>query len=208
MTAVIIQARYNSTRLRGKVLKKVDNKTLLSHLYDRVKKSKKIKNIIVATSNHLYDKKIVNYCKKKKIPVFCGPLKNVYSRILKLVIKRKITKFIRISADSPLMDHKIIDRAIMISNKNPSIDVVTNVFPRTYPKGHSVELIKTSAFKKLKSFSMTPHDKEHVTTAIYKNNHFFKIKNFRNKKNQSNVSLAIDTKQDFKRLYQKIKNND
>ena len=44
----------------------------------------------------------------------------------------------------------------------------SNVFPRTYPKGLSYEIFKTSILKKnIKYFSR--RDKEHVTTFFYKN---------------------------------------
>ena len=57
---VIIQARYSSKRFEGKILKKIENKTILEILIKRLKKSKKIDNIIVACSNNIKDKKIIN----------------------------------------------------------------------------------------------------------------------------------------------------
>ena len=54
---VIIQARYSSKRFEGKILKKIENKTILEILIKRLKKSK-IDNIIVACSNNIKDKKI------------------------------------------------------------------------------------------------------------------------------------------------------
>ena len=62
----IIQARFSSKRLYGKVLKKISGTTILERVYNQVKKSKKIKKIIIATSEHKLDKKIINFCKKKK----------------------------------------------------------------------------------------------------------------------------------------------
>ena len=62
-----VQARYSSKRLKGKVLKKFGNYTLLEILLKRLKKSRQINKIIVLTSTSQYDKKIVNLCKKKKI---------------------------------------------------------------------------------------------------------------------------------------------
>ena len=61
----IIQARYSSKRLPGKVLKKIFGDTILERVINQVKKSKKISKIIVATSRHKTDRKIINFCKKK-----------------------------------------------------------------------------------------------------------------------------------------------
>lgn len=66
----IIQARYSSKRLPGKVLKKILNRTVLERVINQVNNSKKISKIIVATSNHKTDKKIINFCNKKKLTVY------------------------------------------------------------------------------------------------------------------------------------------
>jgi len=76
----IIQARYSSKRLPGKVLKKILGTTVLKRVVDQVKKSKKISKIIIATSNNKTDKKIINFCKKNKIQCISGPLNNVFKR--------------------------------------------------------------------------------------------------------------------------------
>ena len=63
----IIQARFNSTRLPGKVLKKIGDKRMLEFIYDRLIKSKKLKKVVVATSNNKGDEKIRDFCKLKNI---------------------------------------------------------------------------------------------------------------------------------------------
>ncbi len=62
----IIQARTNSRRLPKKVMMKINNKSLIEHVASRVKKSKSISKIIVATSNSNKDLKLINFLKKKK----------------------------------------------------------------------------------------------------------------------------------------------
>ena len=44
--------------------------------------------------------------------------------------------------DSPLIDYKLINKAIKISKKYNKYDIITNVYPRTFPQGQSVEIIK------------------------------------------------------------------
>jgi spore coat polysaccharide biosynthesis protein SpsF (cytidylyltransferase family) len=60
----IIQARYNSTRFPGKVIQKIENKTILEILIQRLSKSKYISKIIVACSKNPKDKTILDICKK------------------------------------------------------------------------------------------------------------------------------------------------
>ena len=113
--------------------------------------------------------------------------------------KKKSNFFIRISGDSPFINFKIIDRAISLHKKNKNFDIVTNVFPRTFPMGQSVEIIKTEIIKKnLKQFSNK--DREHVTRYFYKNNSIFSILNFRNRSRKKIFKMSIDTIKDFNNL--------
>ena len=59
---VILQARMGSTRLKGKILKRINNKSILEILILRLKRSKKVSNIIVATTKQKRDDKIVDFC--------------------------------------------------------------------------------------------------------------------------------------------------
>ena len=92
----IIQARLSSNRLRGKVLKKINNKYLLERVFENVLKSKKVKKIIVATSSNQSDDDIVKFCLQKKINYFRGKLDNVSGRFFDLLKNCKEKSFIRI----------------------------------------------------------------------------------------------------------------
>ena len=89
-------------------------------------------------------------------------MSNVAKRVLDLALFKKKTFFLRISGDSPLIDYKLADQAISILNKNKRYDLVTNIFPRSFPKGQSVEIIRTSMLKKHID-KMSKLEKEHVT---------------------------------------------
>ena len=201
---VIIQARMNSSRFKQKVMYEIKEKPLIWYVINSIKKSRKIKKIIIATSKNKTDDKLCYYLKKNKIDVFRGNLNNVAERFYSLASRLKLKNFIRISGDSPFMDYKIIDRAINIHRKKPNkYDLITNIFPRTFPRGRSVEIIKTMSLKKILPF-INKDEKEHVTKFFYKNKEQFCIKNFKaNKKNLSN--LAIDTKKDLEKLKNRFK---
>ena len=67
--AILIQARFSSKRMPGKVMKKILNKEILLHVYDNCKKSK-IDNIVILTSKNKSDDPIADLCKDKKIKYF------------------------------------------------------------------------------------------------------------------------------------------
>ena len=192
----IIQARTNSQRLPKKVLKKIGNVSILQRLINSLKKIKKIKKFVIATTKNKGDLKIIQISKKNKINYFQGDEKNVASRYYEILKNTKFEYFLRVNGDSPFLDYKIINKLISIKNKS-DYDIITNVFKRSYPKGQSVEIIKTSTFlnnfKRLKS----RHDLEHVTSFFYKNFKRFKIYNHTNKINFSKINLSIDTEEDL-----------
>ncbi len=198
----IVQARMSSKRLKGKTLLKMKGKPLLERVLSNLVLSKKIKKIVIATSNKKSDNKIVNFCKKKNFLFTRGPLANVALRYIQTLKIYPCDEFLRISGDSPFINHKIIDKIITLSKKK-KFDVYTNTFPRTFPKGHSVEIINTNSFlKNYKHFNK--YQKEHLTSYFYKENKRFIIRNLKSKKNMSHLNLSVDTKEDFIRLSKNI----
>ena len=199
----IIQARSNSRRFKNKALHLIYGIPLIQHVVNRVKKSKEISKIIVSSSFKKSDDQLISYLKKNKIKFFRGDLENVALRLYETANMNKAKYFARISGDSPMIDPKLIDKAIKMSKKTKGYDIITNVFPRTFPKGQSVEVIKTLTLKKnLKNFSNT--DKEHVTKFFYKNSKKFNIKNFVSEKKNKEVKMSIDTKKDLKVILKKF----
>lgn len=194
----ILQARMSSKRLPGKVLKIIGEQILLECVISRLSLSKKISKIVIATSNKKSDKKIINFCKSKNLDFKVGSLNDVASRFIGVIKKSKSKYFIRISADSPLIDPFLIDKMINQSKKS-DFDIFTNVFPRTFPKGQSIEIISSKTFlSNYKYFKKI--DKEHITRYFYKHYKNFKIINYRNYKNLSNINMCIDKRKDLKKF--------
>ena len=80
MFHAIIQVRMGSSRLPGKALRSYMELSPLKILYKRLKKSQKISKIIIATTTLKKDLKIINFCKKFKVPYFRGSPEDVLSR--------------------------------------------------------------------------------------------------------------------------------
>lgn len=202
---VIVQARMSSKRLPGKVLMNCIDRPILKWVIDRVKNCSNDVRIVVSTSTHGSDDVIVDYCKNIGVDCFRGSLDNVADRFLKTCTSCGENKFIRVCGDSPLIDSKIIDKAIEICKKN-TFDLVTNVFPRSFPKGQSVEIFSLSALKNLIKSEINDLEKEHLSLGIYQRNNLFKIKNFKsNEGDFSQIQLSVDTQKDFHLVQEIIK---
>ena len=167
---IIIQARVNSIRLRGKVLKYLDDKTLIEWVIKRLKKTQ-IKNIILATGNLKDNLKLKKVCDQENIQFFRGSETNVLDRFYHAAKKYKLDAIIRVCADNPFVDSEEIDHIIKAYKKtNFKYDYYFN--HRNYNKvayadGFGAELFKFSTLDKLYKNAFTKSDKEHVTSLIW-----------------------------------------
>ena len=200
----IIQARLDSKRLYGKVLKKIQNRPILKIISLRLSKLKTIDNIVIATTKRKIDNKISEFCLKNNIKCFRGSLNNVLQRYVDCANFFCENDIIRITGDSPLVDIRILKKMIDIYNSK-KYDLVTNVFPRTFPKGLSIEIFKKQTLIKILSSKLNRTHREHIMTYIYANEKNFSINNFKSKNNFSNINFSIDTLDDLNKIKNLIK---
>lgn len=195
----IIQARLSSKRLPAKMFKKILNKTLIERVLLQISNSKKISKIIIATSNHPSDNTLVKYCKSKNIKVYRGSLNKVAQRFYEISKKENSNSFLRVNGDSPLIDYRLIDYCIEQFEKS-KLDILTNSFPKTFPKGQGVEIIKSKVFQKEFKNIKSKKDLEHVFPYFYRNKSKFKFKNINCKENLNMINLSVDTFEDLLRI--------
>jgi spore coat polysaccharide biosynthesis protein SpsF len=122
----IIEARLDSKRLPNKVLKKIKNKEIIQIILERLKKSKMLDQVVVATTNNKKDNRLVKFLDKKKIKFFRGSENDIFDRILKTADKFETDIIVRVTADNPFTDPLIIDYMIKYFKKLKKIDFLTN----------------------------------------------------------------------------------
>ena len=185
----VIQARFESSRFPGKILKRIDNLTILEIVIRRLQKSKNITKIIVACSNNEKDKEIIKICHKLNIQHFVGDEDNVLKRFYYAAKKSKIENIVRITSDCPLIDYTVVDRVIeyFLSKK---VDYASTD-PKTFPDGMDVEVFSFKALESAYKKAISKLDKEHVTQFIINNIQFKKIY-LKNNKNYSFLRLTLD----------------
>jgi len=194
----IILCRYNSTRLPGKALKKIKGKPILEYIIERLSEVFDHSNIVVATSDEHSDRPIIEYCEKKSVHYFRGSLNNVSHRFLNAALDNEFDYAVRINGDNLFIDIQAL-RSMLQALEKDNFDFVSNVKGRTFPKGMSIEIIKTKSYKKyFKAFCNEDHF-EHVTAYLYENEEELKVFYFYNNRmpEAGGEQLAIDTKDDF-----------
>ncbi|MFH1832146.1 MAG: glycosyltransferase family protein [bacterium] len=195
---IIVQARMNSTRLPGKVLKKVHGKTLLEYQIDRLKHVRKAHKIVVATTNNNADNKIVMLCKDLNIECFRGDEHNVLSRYYNTAKAHHADTVVRITSDCTIIDPAVIDHVIShYIDKFPAYDYVSNSLTRTYPRGMDTEVFSFKALEKAFLHAKEQSELEHVTPYIYKNPEIFKLSNVSCEQDNSYHRWTVDTPEDF-----------
>jgi glutamate-1-semialdehyde 2,1-aminomutase/spore coat polysaccharide biosynthesis protein SpsF len=199
-----------STRLPNKAMLNLSGKPVLWHVVDRIKHSKLIDDIIIATTTNKQDDIIAKFARAENIKIFRGSESDVLDRYYRAARKYKAEIIVRITADCPLIDPQIIDKGIRFFLKG-HYDYVCNTFVLTYPEGLDIEVISFKALQKAWQKAKLLSDREHVTTYIWNNREKFITGNVKNNKNLSAMRWTLDEKRDLQfiaEVYRKLyKNN-
>ena len=197
MIGCIIQARIGSKRLPEKILKKLDEKTVLDYVIEQTKNSKKIDRIVIATTNLKEDNVIQEFCQNRKIDCFRGSVDDVLDRHYQCAKKYSFKTIVRITSDNPVVDPEIIDLAIK-KYQEGQFDMVTTCNKRSYPYGISVEVFSFESLKESWNNSSLPSEREHVILYIQNKKNNFKIYNLINEKDLTYINCTIDNELDYK----------
>lgn len=186
-----------STRLPGKVLQKINDRSLLDYHIDRLKRTGF--QIIIATTTNKTDDPIIEFCEENNVKSSRGSEDNVLSRYYDAAVENKLDIVIRVTSDCPLIDPHLIrnsvEKYLRFNNENMYI---SNVIDRTFARGFDFEIFSFSlleeAFKNADSIS----DLEHVTPYIRCNHsglvEFYDIKQ---PIDNSHLRITVDTSEDF-----------
>ena len=196
-----IQARLGSTRLPGKVLKDINGKVMLLRQIERLRESRLLDDIIVATTTNSKDDEIVNFCQLHDIKCYRGSEDDVLDRIASMISEFNIDVHVECFGDSPLIDAHLIDEVIGYYLKNRTVvDFVSNSLVTTYPPGQEVLVYRGSCL--LEANKLIAKDeplREHVSIHLTQYPEKYKLKNLEAPAyyNFPDIYLEVDTPEDF-----------
>lgn len=198
---LITQARRGSSRLPSKVLLKVKGDELLKIHLTRLKKSKLVDQIIVATTINAEDDFIQNLCMEWGYQVGRGSVDDVLDRYYQIAKVIKPEWVVRVTSDCPLLDPTLIDAVISLALVN-EVDYCSNVIVENFPDGQDIEVFKFSALEKTWKEAKLKSEREHVTTYMRSNRNnegeeIFHTLNFPCAYDFSGVRMTVDEPQDF-----------
>ena len=192
----IIQARTGSTRLPNKIFLKLANASLLSHVVNRLRPSKEIDKIVIATTSSSKDNSVEEWCLNNSLDYFRGSENNVLDRYYHTAKKFNADIIIRVTGDDPFKDYRLIDQAVKII-KEENYDFVCNNNPVSFPEGLDVEVLTMNSLTQSFQNSNSKFEHEHVTQHIHLNKNKFNIFNIKNNINLSHYRWTLDTIEDY-----------
>lgn len=194
----VIQARFSSRRLPGKILLELRNRPSLDYLVESLRHAALIDGIVLATSTDPSDDATAAFAAERRVSCHRGPLQHVALRLLRAAEEHRAEAIVRVSGDSPLMDPVVVDQAVKLF-RGGRTDVATNVRPRSFPKGQSVEVIAVRALRRAVPQMASAEEREHVTTHLYAHPDEYSISSFLAAEHRPEVNLCIDDAEDLAR---------
>lgn len=197
----ITQARSGSTRLPNKVLKQINGKSLLEIHVDRIKQSKLVSDIFIATTTAKNDNQIEELAKKLNVNYYRGSENDVLDRFYQTIKDVKPDLIVRLTSDCPLIDPVLIDEVVQKAI-DLKLDYYANVMEESFPDGQDIEVFTFNALEKAWKETYLKSDREHVTPYIrnnssYKGGTLFTSDNYSINRNYNQVRLTVDEPADF-----------
>ncbi|MCH9633656.1 MAG: 8-amino-3,8-dideoxy-manno-octulosonate cytidylyltransferase [Chlamydiae bacterium] len=198
---ILIQARLRSQRLPGKALKPILGKAMLSYTFERLQAIQTPHKLVLATSDSPCDRALETLAHSHNISCFRGSEKNVLERFYQASQQFCGEILVRITGDCPLVQPSLLDRMLSDFMKSKGqIDYLSNVHPRSYPKGMDLEIFNSKTLNQTYIHAKDPYELEHVTPYIYRNPHLFSIVNIPYHRDLSTFNVSVDTPEDFQRV--------
>lgn len=202
---LLIICRVNSKRLKKKIFKKINGKTILEILITRLLSKFNKKQIVICSSVLSKNKKFKILSRKHGIKIFYGDDKDIFSRMINAAKKFKFDNIVRITGDNPLTDIEAMIKMIKShAKKKYDYTYTTNLMI-----GTRSEIIKVSALKKCRNLSCDKFSSEYMTYFFLRKK-LFKLNRVKFKeivKNQSKYSVTVDYNKDYLLIKKIIKNS-
>jgi spore coat polysaccharide biosynthesis protein SpsF len=199
-TVAIIQARMGSSRLPGKVLINLAGKAMLAHVFERISRSKLVNEIVVATTDDPADDRIAQFCDDNRMLCFRGSQFDVLDRYYQTAKTHQSDIIVRITADCPLIDPRMIDDVIQ-SFMEQKVDFAANRLPppwkRSFPIGLDIEVCTFNALDKAWKESNHTYEREHVMPYLYIQPERFKTLLLQHEPDYGSKRWTVDTPQDL-----------
>jgi spore coat polysaccharide biosynthesis protein SpsF len=186
-----------STRLPGKVLRRLGGHTVLDRVVRAARASGAVDDLVVATSTDPEDDAVAAECATLGVPCVRGPVDDVLSRFMRVLDTRDSEAVLRFTADCPLLDPALIAQVTAAFAAMPEVDYVSTSIARTLPRGMDVEIVRPGVLRAVDGLA-TEHHRTHVTSYVYTHPELFRVVGLTLQPDLSHLRLTLDTEDDWR----------
>lgn len=191
----IVQARMGATRFPGKVLRTIGGVPMIGLLLQRLSRSKRLSQIVVATSVDPRNEPLAEYVRSIGYVAFQGSENDVLDRYFHAARQAEADVVVRITGDCPLVDPTLVD-AVIEKYLESGADYVGNTMPPLFPDGLDTEVFSFAALSRAHAESTTKPQREHVTIYLRETPVFQRV-NFPHASDLSAYRWTVDERADF-----------
>ncbi|HEY9900174.1 MAG TPA: glycosyltransferase family protein [Pantanalinema sp.] len=201
-TVAIIQARMGSSRLPGKILMPLGDRTVLEHVVARTRACPLIDEVVVATTQGPQDDVLLPVLERLGVPCFRGSEGDVLERYYQAALQQRADVVVRVTSDCPLLDPQVLTRlleAFFVARAGETpCDYLSNTLTRTFPRGLDAEVFSFEALAQAHAEAREPYEREHVTPFLYFHPDRFALNDFRDDADASGHRWTLDTIDDYR----------
>jgi len=202
----VIQARMGSTRLPGKVMRKIKGRPMIDWVVGRTDRIPEVDETVVATSVLEQERPLVEHLQARDVPVLRGPEEDVLARYVQAAEAHDADAIVRITADCPLLMPEVSGKVVR-TFKRRECDYASNTIERTYPRGLDTEVLSTKALQKTDRKATSSADREHVTRYVRRRPEQFRQCSVAAEIDQSDLRWTVDEEADLelvRRIYEAL----
>lgn len=198
----LIQARMGSTRFPAKVLSDVLGKPMLQWQLERLKHSKQLTKLVVATSDLPADDAIANFCQSIGQPFFRGSESSVLDRFHAAALEflpeaeRKEAAIVRLTGDCPLTDPFLLDEGILEFKEAKASGCRYYGYDDSMPDGMDFEVFTWEALDEVFGEKTDSFEKEHATPFMWRNPKRFGVRKFKREGVTPGLRFSVDYEED------------
>ncbi|MBL7124614.1 MAG: glycosyltransferase family protein [Dehalococcoidales bacterium] len=194
----IVQARMSSTRLPGKVLRDIVGRPMLWHIINRLKYTRLIDKMVIATSDDEGDKPIMKFAWENGIDCYAGSELDLIDRLYQAARRFEADIAVKVTGDSPLIDPVVVDKVVKyyLDNKD-KFDCVGNFKPSTYPQGLGAAVFSFEVIEKAWQEVKDPFWREWATMNFFDHPEKYRLGNVENDQDLSHMRWTVDYQEDL-----------
>ncbi|PHR60913.1 MAG: hypothetical protein COA47_06825 [Robiginitomaculum sp.] len=160
--AAIIQARFNSSRLPGKVLETIGDKPALLWCLDRCRDIPGVDSVVCAVPEGRADDCVADLAAEAGYFVTRGSEEDVLARYAKAAREIEAKTVLRITSDCQLPDPQIAGQVLALLDSS-DVDYAANNMPPMFPHGLDCEAFSAELLYAADDQAYLSYDREHVT---------------------------------------------